>query len=63
MEASCASAPGDPKGRIELSIEDTGTGIAPEHMGRIFDLYFTTRQKGTGIGLSMVYPYGAVARR
>ena len=43
------------KGRIELSVEDTGTGIAPEHMGRIFDLYFTTRQKGTGIGLSMVY--------
>jgi len=43
------------KGRIELAVEDTGTGIAPEHLERIFDLYFTTRQKGTGIGLSMVY--------
>jgi signal transduction histidine kinase len=43
------------KGRIELSVEDTGTGIQPEHLQRIFDLYFTTRQKGTGIGLSMVY--------
>jgi signal transduction histidine kinase len=43
------------KSRVELSVEDTGTGIQPEHLQRIFDLYFTTRQKGTGIGLSMVY--------
>jgi signal transduction histidine kinase len=41
--------------RVELLVEDTGKGIAPEHLGRIFDLYFTTREKGTGIGLSMVY--------
>ena len=40
---------------MELSVEDTGTGIQPEHLQRIFDLYFTTRPKGTGIGLSMVY--------
>ncbi len=31
------------------------SGIKPEHLGRIFDLYFTTRDKGSGIGLSMVY--------
>ena len=43
------------KGRVELSVEDTGSGIKPEHLPRIFDLYFTTRQKGSGIGLSMVY--------
>jgi signal transduction histidine kinase len=41
--------------RIEISVEDTGVGIKPEHLGRIFDLYFTTREKGSGIGLSMVY--------
>jgi signal transduction histidine kinase/HAMP domain-containing protein len=41
--------------RVEISVEDTGTGIKPEHLGRIFDLYFTTREKGSGIGLSMVY--------
>jgi signal transduction histidine kinase len=41
--------------RVELLVEDTGQGIAPEHLGRIFDLYFTTKEKGTGIGLSMVY--------
>ncbi len=40
---------------VEISVEDTGVGIKPEHLGRIFDLYFTTREKGSGIGLSMVY--------
>ena len=41
--------------RVELRIEDTGVGIPPEHLDRIFDLYFTTKDHGTGIGLSMVY--------
>jgi signal transduction histidine kinase len=41
--------------RVELVVEDTGVGIKPEHLTKIFDLYFTTRQKGSGIGLSMVY--------
>ncbi len=31
------------------------SGIKPEHLQRIFDLYFTTKEKGSGIGLSMVY--------
>jgi signal transduction histidine kinase len=30
-------------------------GIAPEHLSKIFNLYFTTKERGTGIGLSMVY--------
>ncbi len=34
---------------------DTGVGIKPEHLERIFDLYFTTKETGSGIGLSMVY--------
>ena len=42
-------------GRVEILVEDTGIGIKPEHLGRIFDLYFTTRTRGSGIGLSMVY--------
>jgi signal transduction histidine kinase len=42
-------------GRVEVIVEDTGQGIAPEHLDRIFDLYFTTKEKGSGIGLSMVY--------
>lgn len=40
---------------VEIDVEDTGVGIPPEHLGRIFDLYFTTKEKGSGIGLSMVY--------
>jgi two-component system NtrC family sensor kinase len=42
-------------GRVEIVFEDTGQGIRPEHLDRIFDLYFTTKEKGSGIGLSMVY--------
>ena len=41
--------------RVQLTVEDTGSGIPPDHLSRIFDLYFTTREKGSGIGLSMVY--------
>jgi signal transduction histidine kinase len=43
------------RGRVELRVEDTGVGIPPEDLGRIFDLYFTTKEQGSGIGLSMVY--------
>jgi signal transduction histidine kinase len=41
--------------RVALSVEDTGVGIPPEDLPRIFDLYFTTKEKGSGIGLSMVF--------
>ncbi|MEW9856294.1 ATP-binding protein [Novosphingobium sp. M1R2S20] len=40
-----------------LCVEDTGSGIAPEHLGKIFEPFFTTKEqgKGTGLGLSTVY--------
>jgi len=41
--------------RVQVVFEDTGIGIPPEHLDHIFDLYFTTRQGGSGIGLSLVY--------
>jgi signal transduction histidine kinase len=41
--------------RVAISFADTGVGIRPEHLQRIFDLYFTTKEKGSGIGLSMVF--------
>jgi signal transduction histidine kinase len=41
--------------RVSIAFTDTGVGIKPEHLQRIFDLYFTTKEKGSGIGLSMVY--------
>ena len=43
------------RGRIQVDVEDTGVGIPPENLQKIFDLYFTTKEKGSGIGLSMVY--------
>jgi signal transduction histidine kinase len=41
--------------RVIVSFADTGIGIKPEHLSRVFDLYFTTKPKGSGIGLSMVF--------
>ncbi len=38
-----------------LTISDDGSGIPPELMPRIFELYFTTKPKGSGIGLAMTY--------
>lgn len=45
----------DDRRRVIVDVEDTGVGIPPEHLSRIFDLYFTTKEHGSGIGLSMVY--------
>jgi signal transduction histidine kinase len=52
LKIICRAAP---RHRVEISIEDTGVGIPPENLSRIFDLYFTTKEKGSGIGLSMVF--------
>jgi signal transduction histidine kinase len=41
--------------QVQVDVVDTGAGIQPEHLARIFDLYFTTREQGSGLGLSMVY--------
>jgi signal transduction histidine kinase len=36
---------------VEVAVSDNGSGIRPEHAGRLFQPYFTTRKHGTGLGL------------
>jgi len=46
---------GPPARFAEVAITDTGEGIPPEHLSRIFDPFFSTKEQGTGLGLSVVY--------
>ena len=43
-----------------LSVSDTGHGIEPGILNRIFDPYFTTKEKGKGTGLGLAVAYGIV---
>ncbi len=38
-----------------ISVQDQGTGIAPENLDKIFDPYFTTKETGSGLGLATTY--------
>ncbi len=42
-------------GGLEIEIKDTGSGIKLEDRDRIFELYYTTKQKGVGLGLPFVH--------
>ena len=39
---------------LELTIADTGCGIRPEHLARLGEPFFTTKPRGTGLGLAVV---------
>jgi signal transduction histidine kinase len=45
---------------VELSVQDTGEGIAPENLSKIFDPFFTTKAEGKGVGLGLAVLYGIV---
>lgn len=65
------AAPGQPRivlsgehrdGRLWLTVRDNGTGIAPEHIGRVLEPFFTTRDVGAGLGLGLSVSYGIIQR-
>ncbi|MGD1072706.1 MAG: ATP-binding protein [Bryobacteraceae bacterium] len=41
------------KDRVQVTVEDSGTGLAPNTMSRIFDAFYTTKSGGMGMGLSI----------
>ncbi len=40
--------------RVQIEVADTGCGIPPEHLPKLFEPYFSTKETGTGLGLAIV---------
>jgi signal transduction histidine kinase len=41
-------------GEVRVTVQDSGSGIPSEHLGQIFDPFFSTKERGTGLGLALV---------
>jgi len=54
-EGTNAYLPLDPGKYVRISVKDEGVSIPPEHIEKIYDPYFTTKENGTGLGLTICY--------
>jgi len=60
-ELSIRSAEGEDN-LVQVSFRDTGCGIAPEHMDKLFTPFFTTKDEVKGVGLGLSVSYGIIER-
>jgi two-component system, NtrC family, sensor kinase len=51
---------GDDDGQVSIEVNDTGVGIAPDDVAKIYDPFFTTKGVGRGTGLGLAVTYGIV---
>jgi two-component system sensor histidine kinase PhcS len=48
--------------RLHVTVKDNGPGIASEHLARVFEPFFTTREVGQGLGLGLSISYAVIER-
>jgi two-component system NtrC family sensor kinase len=48
--------------QLKIEVQDTGHGISPENMRKLFTPFFTTKGKGKGVGLGLAVAYGIIQR-